>query len=244
MEQLLPAVWFAILGFILLLYTMLDGFDLGVGIVSLLVKDDRERGTPDGQPGKHLGRQRDVARSLWRHHFRSISRRVRPRDDRLVHSADRDARRPHFSRRVLRVPRARAEQEAVGPRFRVGKPSHRGQPGAGVRRAAVGCHYPRRQIHGRGLRLALTVFRYHGGGGCGRLRDVRIDVHHHENAGPGGAIRATHGRMGGRHCGAGALADTILAVGKYPFLSAEMGGRSRAPFSRSSRSPSDLLPSG
>ncbi len=44
MEQLLPAVWFAILGFILLLYTMLDGFDLGVGIVSLLVKDDRERG--------------------------------------------------------------------------------------------------------------------------------------------------------------------------------------------------------
>ncbi len=42
--QLLPAVWFAILGFILLLYTMLDGFDLGVGIVSLLVKGDETRG--------------------------------------------------------------------------------------------------------------------------------------------------------------------------------------------------------
>ncbi len=41
----LPAIWFAILGFILLLYTMLDGFDLGVGIVSLLVKDEQIRGT-------------------------------------------------------------------------------------------------------------------------------------------------------------------------------------------------------
>ncbi|HVP18636.1 MAG TPA: cytochrome d ubiquinol oxidase subunit II [Spirochaetia bacterium] len=40
----LPAVWFAILGFMLLLYTMLDGFDLGVGIVSLFVKDDGTRG--------------------------------------------------------------------------------------------------------------------------------------------------------------------------------------------------------
>ena len=44
MQQTLPAVWFAILGFILLLYTMLDGFDLGVGIVSLFVKDDETRG--------------------------------------------------------------------------------------------------------------------------------------------------------------------------------------------------------
>ncbi len=43
-QSMLPAVWFMILGFILLLYTMLDGFDLGVGIVSLLVKDDKTRG--------------------------------------------------------------------------------------------------------------------------------------------------------------------------------------------------------
>jgi cytochrome d ubiquinol oxidase subunit II len=47
MEQahsVLPAVWFAIVGFILLLYTMLDGFDLGVGIISLLVGDEEKRG--------------------------------------------------------------------------------------------------------------------------------------------------------------------------------------------------------
>jgi cytochrome bd ubiquinol oxidase subunit II len=47
MEQahsILPAVWFAILGFILVLYTMLDGFDLGVGILSLFIRDEHKRG--------------------------------------------------------------------------------------------------------------------------------------------------------------------------------------------------------
>jgi cytochrome d ubiquinol oxidase subunit II len=47
----LPAIWFAILGFILLLYTMLDGFDLGVGIISLLVKDEQSRGILMGSLG-------------------------------------------------------------------------------------------------------------------------------------------------------------------------------------------------
>ncbi|HTP57766.1 MAG TPA: cytochrome d ubiquinol oxidase subunit II [Spirochaetia bacterium] len=47
----LPAVWFAILGFILLLYTLLDGFDLGVGIISLLVKDEQARGILMGSLG-------------------------------------------------------------------------------------------------------------------------------------------------------------------------------------------------
>jgi cytochrome d ubiquinol oxidase subunit II len=42
--SLLPAIWFGVLGFILLLYTMLDGFDLGVGIISLLVRDDQTVG--------------------------------------------------------------------------------------------------------------------------------------------------------------------------------------------------------
>jgi cytochrome bd ubiquinol oxidase subunit II len=50
-NTLLPAVWFAILGFILLLYTMLDGFDLGVGIISLLVKDEQTRGILMGSLG-------------------------------------------------------------------------------------------------------------------------------------------------------------------------------------------------
>ncbi len=43
-SSLLPAVWFALLGFILLLYTMLDGFDLGVGIIALFTRDEGKRG--------------------------------------------------------------------------------------------------------------------------------------------------------------------------------------------------------
>ncbi len=40
----LPQVWFVILGLFLFLYVMLDGFDLGVGILSLTSSDDERRG--------------------------------------------------------------------------------------------------------------------------------------------------------------------------------------------------------
>ncbi|MBD2022576.1 cytochrome d ubiquinol oxidase subunit II [Leptolyngbya sp. FACHB-36] len=40
----LPQVWFGILALFLFLYVMLDGFDLGVGILSLTSSDDERRG--------------------------------------------------------------------------------------------------------------------------------------------------------------------------------------------------------
>ncbi|NMG20874.1 cytochrome d ubiquinol oxidase subunit II [Brasilonema bromeliae] len=40
----LPQVWFVVLALFLLLYVMLDGFDLGVGILSLTSKDEERRG--------------------------------------------------------------------------------------------------------------------------------------------------------------------------------------------------------
>ncbi len=40
----LPQVWFVILGLFLFLYVMLDGFDLGVGILSLTSSDEERRG--------------------------------------------------------------------------------------------------------------------------------------------------------------------------------------------------------
>jgi cytochrome d oxidase, subunit II (cydB) len=39
----LPAVWFVLLGLLLAGYAVLDGFDLGVGILHFFAKDDRER---------------------------------------------------------------------------------------------------------------------------------------------------------------------------------------------------------
>lgn len=40
----LPQVWFAVLALFLFLYVMLDGFDLGVGILSLTSSDEERRG--------------------------------------------------------------------------------------------------------------------------------------------------------------------------------------------------------
>jgi len=44
LEYFLPQVWFAILGLFLFLYVMLDGFDLGVGILSITASNEERRG--------------------------------------------------------------------------------------------------------------------------------------------------------------------------------------------------------
>jgi cytochrome d ubiquinol oxidase subunit II len=43
LQQFLPQVWFFILGLFLFLYVLLDGFDLGVGILSLTAKSEERR---------------------------------------------------------------------------------------------------------------------------------------------------------------------------------------------------------
>jgi len=43
LQQFLPQVWFCILGLFLFLYVLLDGFDLGVGILSLTAKSEERR---------------------------------------------------------------------------------------------------------------------------------------------------------------------------------------------------------
>jgi len=44
LDYLLPLVWFAILALFLFMYVMLDGFDLGVGILSLTSSTEERRG--------------------------------------------------------------------------------------------------------------------------------------------------------------------------------------------------------
>ncbi|BAZ11299.1 cytochrome d ubiquinol oxidase subunit II [Calothrix sp. NIES-4071] len=44
LKYFLPQVWFGILALFLFLYVMLDGFDLGVGILSLTASDEERRG--------------------------------------------------------------------------------------------------------------------------------------------------------------------------------------------------------
>ncbi|HET6725603.1 MAG TPA: cytochrome d ubiquinol oxidase subunit II [Gammaproteobacteria bacterium] len=47
----LADVWFGLIGILLILYVVLDGFDLGVGILSLFAHDERERGIMMGTLG-------------------------------------------------------------------------------------------------------------------------------------------------------------------------------------------------
>lgn len=44
LQYFLPQVWFVILALFLFLYVMLDGFDLGMGILSLTSSDEERRG--------------------------------------------------------------------------------------------------------------------------------------------------------------------------------------------------------
>ena len=51
MELSLPDLWFALVGFMLFLAVVSDGFDLGVGILSLLTRDERRRSVLMGSIG-------------------------------------------------------------------------------------------------------------------------------------------------------------------------------------------------
>ena len=43
LQYFLPQIWFFILGLFLFLYVLLDGFDLGVGILSLTSSSEKRR---------------------------------------------------------------------------------------------------------------------------------------------------------------------------------------------------------
>jgi cytochrome d ubiquinol oxidase subunit II len=51
MVMILPNIWFAIIGFVLFLTVALDGFDLGIGILSLFTRDENRRAILMGSIG-------------------------------------------------------------------------------------------------------------------------------------------------------------------------------------------------
>ena len=67
MEWYLPVIWAALIGTAVVLYVILDGFDLGIGIL-VPVCPQRNRARPDDAIGRAvLGRQRNLAcaRRRW-----------------------------------------------------------------------------------------------------------------------------------------------------------------------------------
>jgi len=61
MEPYLPVVWAAIIGIAVAMYVILDGFDLGIGILFPVAEDDRARDRMLDLRSRVLGRQRDLA---------------------------------------------------------------------------------------------------------------------------------------------------------------------------------------
>ena len=61
MEWYLPLIWAGIIGSAVALYVILDGFDLGIGILFPFAKDDERARPDDGVDRAVLGRQRDLA---------------------------------------------------------------------------------------------------------------------------------------------------------------------------------------
>ena len=83
----LSVIWFVIIVFATLMYIVMDGFDLGIGMLFGTVRGSTERDVMAG-----TGRRW----SVWR-----FSPRLRGDNRRPVDPTDPDADRPDFSRRRL-----------------------------------------------------------------------------------------------------------------------------------------------
>ena len=101
----LQTVWFVLIGVLLVGYAVLDGFDLGAGIVHLFVARDDDGAAQ--RPERHrpgLGRQRGLADHRRRRALRRLPARLRHRLLRLLPRRDAAARRADPAGGLDRVP--------------------------------------------------------------------------------------------------------------------------------------------
>ena len=72
MDYWLPLIFVSLMGLSLLLYIILDGYDLGIGILLPLASDD-EKDRMIETIGPFLGRERDLDRARYRHSAHRVS---------------------------------------------------------------------------------------------------------------------------------------------------------------------------
>ena len=109
----LVPIWAVILALAVFMYVLLDGFDLGVGILLPFAPPATSRDAHDELRGADLGRQRDVARSRRRRAVRRVSARVRDRDPGGLLPDPVHADRADLPRRRVRVPASRRTQPVL-----------------------------------------------------------------------------------------------------------------------------------
>ena len=109
--------WVFVLALSVLLYVLLDGFDLGIGILFGLTRDEAKAARDDGRCGAGLGRQRNLAGGGRRRALGRFSDRLCDLVFRLLPGAAADARRFDPARRGVRF---RYKAERMRPVWDVG----------------------------------------------------------------------------------------------------------------------------
>ena len=104
MEWYLPVIWAALIGTAVAMYVILDGFDLGIGILFPFAQE-RKRARPDDALDRAvLGRQRNLARARRRRTVGRVSDRLCRDHAGVLSAGDRDAAGVGVPRRRVRIP--------------------------------------------------------------------------------------------------------------------------------------------
>ena len=109
----LATIWAFIIAFAVFVYVVMDGFDLGLGILFPLFPGKARSRRHHEHRRAGLGRQRDLAGARRRRHDGGVSAGLCGADAGALHADDRDAARPGLPRRRLRIPLAHRSASAT-----------------------------------------------------------------------------------------------------------------------------------
>ena len=109
----LATIWAFIIAFAVFVYVVMDGFDLGLGILFPLFPAKARSRRHHEQRRAGVGRQRDLAGARRRRLDGGVPAGLCGADAGALHADDRDAARPGVSRRRLRIPLARRRASAT-----------------------------------------------------------------------------------------------------------------------------------
>ena len=106
----LPTIWAFIIAFAVFVYVVMDGFDLGLGILFPLFPEKARSRRHHEQRRAGLGRQRNLAGARRRRPDGGVSAGLCGADAGALYADDRDAARAGVPRRRLRIPLANAKR--------------------------------------------------------------------------------------------------------------------------------------
>ena len=195
----LPLVSAAVIALAVALYVVLDGFDLGIGILFPYFRRG-EPARPDDELGRAvLGRQRDLAGHGRHRAVRRLPARLLDHHAGALRAGGAHAAGAGLPRRGVRVPLGgEAAPPALGPRLRRRLDHRRLRPGADPRRPAARHTGGGQPVRRSRVRLAQSLQPHVRGGAGHRLRADRGLLARHEDLGRGGAARARAGAAAAR----------------------------------------------